>query len=186
MSTTTIILAGVYIVLIVVIVLLPMGWTTKLSLGLVALATLLNAYTIFSEIQKQNLLQARTDVEANEDSFTSIYRSFSSNPGLATLYNQIYNTAGTDSQNHAMMVVLIQQIDNILQFYQSSDENPPSYWNNTFRSWINTPIFNIVWPQVRTYYTRNLWQYIDFLRSTPVQITDNTPPEVEMPNNVVE
>lgn len=165
------VLISIYIVILLTIILLPVSWIAKISLGLVALATLLNAYTIFSEIQRQNLLQARTDVESNEDSFTSIYRKFSSNTLNDDLYTQMYNITGTSVQNHATMVEMIQEIDNILQFYQSVGENPPSYWNNSFRTWVNTQTFEIVWPQVSQYYTSNLKRYIEYLKSTPVQNT---------------
>lgn len=153
----------VYLGILVGIFFMPIEQSNKLSIALIALATLITAYTLFSELREQNLRNARTDVNANEEYFTGVYRTFATHPELTSLYKEMYDTPNTS--NHAMMVVMIQQMDNIVQFYGSVGEQPTVYWSNSFRTWVNTPTFDLVWPQVRSYYNQLFADYIYKLKN---------------------
>lgn len=162
MNVVILIIGILFLLALIVLYLAPMDSSSRIAGALGAAATLLTAYTIFVELNKANVRAAQEDIQQNEATYSSIYTGFASNPSIESLYREIYDTS--NPQTHAVMTVMLQNIDNIHQYYTTQGENVPEYWENTFRDWVNTPTFNDVWDDVKGYYDAPFSDYIMYLR----------------------
>lgn len=162
MNIILFIIGILFIMALLVLFLIPMESSTRVAGALGAAATLLTAYTIFVELNKSNVRAAQEDIQTNESSYSNIYSNFASNPLLEPFHKELYSSK--NSQAHSLMTVMLQNIDNVHQYYTSKGEPVPDYWENVFRDWVNTPTFEDTWDDVASYYDQDFRDYIRYLR----------------------
>lgn len=161
MDVLFIIILILFIIALVALFLLPIDSSARIAGALGAAATLLTAYTIFIELKKSNTRAAQEDIEQNNANYTAIYSHFIGNPALNDLHRSMYSSE--NPQAHSLMTVMVQDIDNIVQYYESLGVPIPKYWDNVFRDWVNNPTFIDTWDDIEGYYSQHFKDYIAYL-----------------------
>lgn len=132
--------------LVVVIFLLPVSISAKLSNIATGVGILFAGYGVYATMQAEKKQSKLNEIKLNDEYWNRIFTLFIENESLNNMYEQIYGDS-IPPEEYAMFFLMMQTVENIIEGAANNITRIDSEWIATIRKWISHPQFPIFWRQ---------------------------------------